>query len=244
MKLQKYAVLALVAGFSLSSCEQAPKSTSSGSDEASADDGWTSLFDGKTLKGWTHSTEGKAKYSVVDGAIKGETVEGSPNSFLRSDKEYGDFELQFEVKVHDSLNSGCQIRSREKSEADLAASGKGGKPAKDLNRFFGPQVEIEASPGQSGYVYGEATGLGWLSPEPQEKDHAHSHLKNGEWNKFRIVAKGPRIQTWINGTPVADLTHEGVYKTHPKGEIGLQVHGIKKGTGPYDVYWRNIKIKE
>ena len=69
-------------------------------------------------------------------------------------------------------------------------------------------------------------------------------MKNGEWNKFRIVAKGSRIQTWINGTPVGDLTHEGVYATHPKGEIGLQVHGIKKGTGPYDVYWKNIRIKE
>ena len=207
-------------------------------------DDWTSLFDGKSLAGWTHSTLGTAKYSVVDGAIKGETVEGSPNSFLLSDGQYGDFELEFDVKVHDGLNSGCQIRSREKSEADLAASGKNGKPAKDVDRFFGPQVEIEKSPGQAGYIYGEATGLGWLSPEPQDKEHAHEHMKNGEWNHFRILAKGARIQTWINGNAVADLTHEDVYKTHPKGHLGLQVHKIKKGTGPFDVYWKNIKIKE
>jgi hypothetical protein len=69
-------------------------------------------------------------------------------------------------------------------------------------------------------------------------------MKNGDWNSYRIVAKGPRIQTFINGKPVADLTHEAIYKSHPKGFIGLQVHGIKKGTGPYSVAWRNIRIKE
>ena len=205
---------------------------------------WISLFDGKTLTGWKHSTLGTAKYSVVDGTIHGETVEGSPNSFLLSEDQYGDFELEFEVKVNVSLNSGVQIRSREKTDADLAASGKDGKPAKDTGHFFGPQVEIMVSPGHSGYIYGEATGLGWLSPEPKEKSGTpHSHMKNGEWNSFRIVAKGAHIQTFINGAAVADLTHEEVYKTHPKGHLGLQVHGIKSGTGPYDVAWRNIRIR-
>ncbi len=211
---------------------------------ASAEEGgWISLFDGKTLNGWKPSTVGTATYTVVDGAIRGETAEGSPNTFLLSEEQYGDFELEFEVKVHDSLNSGVQIRSREKTEADLAATGKDGKPATDLHRFFGPQVEVEASPGQSGYIYGEATGHGWLSPEPKDDKHAHSHMKNGEWNHFRIVAKGARIQTFINGTAVADLTQEEVYKTHPKGHIGLQVHGIKAGTGPFDVAWRNLRIR-
>ncbi len=210
----------------------------------SAEDGWISLFDGKTLSGWKNSTVGTAKYEVVDGTIKGVTVEGSPNSFLLSEKQYGDFELEFEVKVHNSLNSGVQIRSREKSEADLASTGKDGKPATDLHRFFGPQVEIEASPGQSGYIYGEATGFGWLSPEPQQKpEAAHSFIKNGEWNHYRIVAKGARIQTFINGNAVADLSHEEIFQSHPKGHIGLQVHGIKAGTGPYDVAWRNIRIR-
>lgn len=204
--------------------------------------GWISLFDGKTLTGWKHSTVGTATYTVVDGAIRGETAEGSPNTFLLSEEQYGDFELEFEVKVHDSLNSGVQIRSREKTEADVEPA-QDGKPAKGLNVFFGPQVEVEASPGQSGYIYGEATGLGWLSPEPKDENHAHSHMKNGEWNHFRIVAKGARIQTFINGVAVADLTQEDVYKTHPKGHIGLQVHGIKAGTGPFDVAWRNLRIR-
>jgi hypothetical protein len=199
---------------------------------------WISLFDGRTLDGWTPAAHGQAEYEVIDGAIQGTTVEGSPNSFLASDDEYGDFELEFQVRVHDSLNSGAQIRSRERSQEDIDAGSSG-----QLHRFFGPQVEIESSPGQSAYIYGEATGHGWLSPEPeQEPGAAHAFMKNGEWNDFRIVAVGPRIQTWINGNKVADLTHDGVYKTHPQGKIGLQVHGIGKGTGPYQVSWRNIRL--
>lgn len=197
-------------------------------------DGWTSLFDGKSIEGWEIKS-GFATYEVKDGAIHGTTAEGSKNTFLCSAKEYGDFELEFEVKVHDSLNSGCQIRSALK---DVDAENSYG------GRVNGPQVEIESSPGQAGYIYGEATGLGWLSPEPKDKSHSHKHMKNGEWNHFRIVAKGPRIQTWINGEAVADLTHEEIYKTHPKGLIGLQVHGIGKKAGPFDVAWRNLKIKE
>lgn len=199
-----------------------------------ADDGWVSLFDGKTLDGWKKIGLGKADYTVVDGAIHGVTKAGSPNTFLGSEKQYGDFELEFEVQVHNQLNSGVQIRSREKTEAD-------GKP---VGRVFGPQVEIEASPGQAGYVYGEATGLNWLSEKPKDKTHSHKHIKNNEWNKYRIVAKGPRIQTWINDTMVEDLTHEKIYESHPKGHLGLQVHGIGKKKGPYDVSWRNIRIKE
>lgn len=242
-KLLPYLTL-LAAGTFLSACGDATETTKDAApDAAAAEDGWVSLFDGETLNGWKPSTLGSAKYSVVDGTIHGETVEGSPNTFLVSEEQYGDFELEFEVKVHDSLNSGCQIRSREKKEEDLATTGKDGKPAKDLNRFFGPQVELESSPGQSAYIYGEATGRGWLSPEPADKEHSHDYMKNGEWNQIRIVAKGANIKTFINGNAVADLTDEAIYETHPKGHIGLQVHGIKKGTGPFDVAWKNIKIK-
>jgi len=217
--------------------------------QESATSNWIELFNGKDLSGWKHDSLGKAEYTVVDGAIHGVTVEGSPNSFLYTEKEYGDFELEFEVRVHDQLNSGVQIRSREKNAADVEAEAvKSGKEVKNKNaalaRFHGPQVEIEASPGQAGYIYGEATGFGWLSKEPQDNKHSQEAMKNGEWNQFRVVAKGPRIQTWINGKPVADLTHDEIYKTHPSGHIAVQVHGIKAGTGPYDVSWRNLRIRE
>jgi len=206
-----------------------------------ADEGWKSLFDGKTLDGWVQKN-GTATYRAENGTIVGETSESSPNSFLCSEKDYGDFELEFEVKVHDKLNSGVQIRSKTKEPT--AEQAKNGQPG----RVYGPQVEIEATGeeggdgGQAGYVYGEDTGRGWLVAEDRLIPHKHFH--DGQWNKYRIVAKGPQIQTWINGVPIIDLTDEETYKTHPRGFIGLQVHAISKDEGPYDVAWRNIRIKE
>ena len=58
-----------------------------------------------------------------------------------------------------------------------------------------------------------------------------------------MIAHGPRIQTWINGQPIEDLTDEAIYKTHAKGFIGLQVHGVGN-RGPFEVSWRNLRIKE
>ncbi|MED5281283.1 MAG: DUF1080 domain-containing protein [Verrucomicrobiota bacterium] len=197
------------------------------------------IFDGKTLDGWTQ-LNGSATYRVEKGAIIGKTNEGSPNSFLCSDKLYGNFELQFEVKlINDELNSGVQIRSntRELTEKEKARGFKKG-------RVNGPQIEIEATKekgAESGYVYGEACG-GWMTPKEDLKPHRH--FKNGKWNQYRILAKGPRIQTWVNGNPVSDLIDKEKFESHPKGFIGLQVHGIKKGTGPYLVAWRNLRIRE
>lgn len=195
---------------------------------AADDQGWVSIFDGKTLEGWIQKN-GTATYRVEDGAIVGKTTKGSPNSFLCSVKEYGDFELEFEVKLYDSaLNSGVQIRSQTK-----------GGPKGRVN---GPQVEIEASGAngaESGYVYGEAAG-GWMTPKDKRKPH--KNFKDGEWNKYRILAEGARIQTWINGQQISDLVDEEKLKTHPKGLIGLQVHGVGN-RGPFQVAWRNIRIK-
>lgn len=198
---------------------------------------WKPLFNGKDLSEFTVE-DGQATYEVKDGIITGTTAVPSPNTFLSTKAVYGDFELEFEVKVSDQLNSGVQIRSRSRAEDE--GKFKAG-------RFYGPQVEIEAGPGQAGYIYGEATGRGWLSPEPKSKDPAintHSHFKNGEWNHYRIIAQGARIQTFINGQPVADLSDEEIYKTHPKGHIGLQVHSINKKLHPMTVSWKNLKIRE
>jgi hypothetical protein len=198
-----------------------------------AEDGWISLFDGSSLDGWTQRN-GTATYTIEEGGIiLGTTNEGSPNSFLCTDETYSDFELEFEVMVDVELNSGVQIRSKTEND----------DPAKRVN---GPQVEVMRSPGKSGWIYGEATGRGWISPEPQSEDRAvntHELVKNGEWNHYRVVAKGANIKTWINGEQVGDLTDQELYEAYPEGFIGLQVHGIRADTGPFEVRWRNIKIK-
>ena len=193
------------------------------SEEAS--EGWTELFNRKNLDGFTQKN-GTATYEVKENTIVGTTVKGSPNSFLCTDKLYGDFELIFEVKCHNSLNSGVQIRSNQKD----------GKPDGRVN---GPQVEIEASGSkgaEAGYIYGEAVG-GWMTPKEDLKPH--KHFKDGEWNTYRILASGPRIQVWINGQQISDLVDEEKFK----GFIGLQVHSVGNN-GPFDVAWRNLKIRE
>ncbi|MCY4187816.1 MAG: DUF1080 domain-containing protein [Bryobacterales bacterium] len=198
---------------------------------------WITLFDGSTLNGWAQRN-GYATYRVEDGAIVGRTSAGSPNSFLCTTTRFGDFELEFEVRVDDELNSGVMIRSAQKR----VATGKGRNNAP--GRVYGPQVEIEASGAngaEAGYVYGEATGRGWLTPE--DRLVPHKTMRDGEWNSYRIVAAGARIQTWINGKQIEDLSDEEIFKTHPGGFIGLQVHSIQKGSGPFEVEWRNIRIK-
>ncbi len=88
---------------------------------------WQSLFNGKDLTGWSQKN-GTATYGIEENCVVGRTSEGSPNSFMCTDKDYSDFELTFEVKVDDALNSGVQIRSRSTEEFN-----KG--------RVHGPQVE-------------------------------------------------------------------------------------------------------
>ena len=130
-----------------------------------------------------------------------------------------------------------QIRSQTKSEK--------GKNVYNTGRVNGPQVEIEASGekgAEAGYVYGEATGRGWLTPP--ERLVPHKHFKDGEWNKYKIIANGPRIQTFINDQKIEDITDTKIFETHAKGFIGLQVHGIGRRSGPYHAMWRNLRIKE
>jgi hypothetical protein len=195
-----------------------------------ADDsqGFVSLFNGKNLEGWAQKN-GTATYRVEEGCIVGKTDEGSPNSFLCSTKDYGDFELKFEVKVDDALNSGVQIRS-----ASIAS--------KDRGRVHGPQVEI-ATNGTAGFIYGEALNTGWLSTKQEmDRPDAKAAFKKGEWNQYRVLCQGQSIKTWVNGVPVADTIDDKSGMN--AGFIGLQVHSIGKGQGPYEVRWRNLAIKE
>lgn len=192
------------------------------------DDGFVSLFDGETLNGWTQRN-GFATYRAEDGAIVGQTALDSPNSFLCTNAIYANFELELEVFLRNSeLNSGVQIRSQSR-ESD--------------GRVNGPQVEIEASGesgAEAGYLYCEACHNGWMTPE--ELRVPHTAFRDGEWNAYRVIANGPRIQTWVNGEMISDLVDEAVYATHPEGFIGLQVHGVGNA-GPYEVAWRDIRIK-
>jgi len=201
-------------------------------------DGWITLFDGETLDGWVHMN-GSHNYAVEDGAIVGRTVAGSPNSFLCTTHEFSDFELELDTMVDDITNQGIQFRSsvRPVTERD-AHNWRAG-------RVWGPQAEVRRNLGNNspttGVLYGEALGTRWLSSE-EKVQNGHDYFNDEGWNRLRIIANGPRMQTWVNGNLVEDLVRKDVYETHPQGFIGLQIHGIK-GQRQFTMKWRNIRIR-
>jgi len=170
-----------------------PKSGNSSEHESASmpdigGEGWQPLFNGNDLKGWTQKN-GTATYRVEDDTIVGKTAEGSPNSFLCTDDTYTDFELTFEVQVDPGLNSGVQIRSLSKPEF------KNG-------RVHGPQVEIETAPGESGYLYSEGTGRGWITTEQPTAGTGSSCARSAIALRLGLMtAKSPTFATPSRADP-------------------------------------------
>ncbi len=204
---------------------------------------WTDLFDGETLKGWSvHS--GFAKYRVEDGAIVGNAVKGSPNTFLCTDQEFGDFILEFEVFLKDTkLNSGVQFRSMIAPEnlTYWLRNEKGEMYPKLVpkDRVYGYQVEIAgAGVGTSGGIYDEARRAMIRDWWIEKGSDASKAFKDGQWNKYRIECKGQSIKTFVNGIMTADIKDAMT----SSGIIGLQVHDVGNDDTPYEVRWRNIRL--
>jgi hypothetical protein len=195
---------------------------------ASAQNGWNSLFDGKTLNGWNRLA-GTAEYSVEDGAIVGKSVPNSGNSFLVTDKKYSDFILEMDVRMNDTTsNSGVQVRSHYNSAGH---EGKG--------LVYGLQFELDPSSRRwSGGIYDEGR-RDWLYPGSLN-EASQSAFKVGVFNHIRMECIGHEMKTWINGIPVAYL----VDTADENGFIGLQVHGINKPEFAGEkVYFKNLRIK-
>lgn len=185
---------------------------------------WVKLFNGKDLTGWK-LVNGSALYEVVDGMIVGTCVKDSPNSFLATEKEYGDFIFEVQIKIDAGINSGIQFRSLQR-QTD--------------GRVNGYQMEVDHRPerGWSGGIYDEAR-RGWLYPV-ELNPSAKAAYKWGEWNTYRIECIGNTIRTWVNDVPVVYLADDASLK----GLIGLQVHSVytDEGVGK-KTYWRNIRIQ-
>lgn len=208
------------------------------------------LFNGKDLSCWVQRG-GKATYAIEGNEIVGTSVLNTPNTFLCTDKTYGDFILEYDFKVDPKLNSGVQIRSEcFDSAREVVWEGKTNKIA--AGRVHGYQIEIDPDVPRkrmwSAGIYDEAR-RGWLFPadadEAQKKAFSEQGLKifkPNDWNHVRVEAKGDSLKTWLNGTPCAALKDAMT----PRGFIALQVHGIgndksKEGT---QVRWRNLRITE
>jgi len=190
---------------------------------------WQSLFDGKTFNGWKKLT-GNAEYKIEQGAIIGITVPNTPNTFLVTEKEYGDFVLELEVKIEDSTsNSGIQFRSHFDPDAN---KGKG--------RVYGYQYELDPSSRRwTAGIYDEGR-RDWLYPLSLNPA-AQNAFRLNAYNKVRIECTGHQLRTFINNTEAAFV----VDTFDSKGFIALQVHSIGSNDklAGKKIYWKNIRIK-
>ncbi len=193
----------------------------------SAADGFVSLFDGKSLAGWTGA---KDAYGVEDGAI---VCRPGTSGNLFTEKEYGDFIFRFEFKLTEGANNGIGIRCPLRPQGNLHLDGI---ELQILDHRAAKYANIK--PYQfHGSVYGIAAAKReFLKP-------------NGEWNRQEITVRGRRIQIVLNGSTIVDVDLDEATKNgtldgaeHPglkraRGHIGFLGHGDR-------VEFRAIAVKE
>lgn len=190
-------------------------------------DGFTPLYNGKDLTGWTPKG-GTCKFEAKGELLIGTCVPGSNSTYLSTDKvDYTDFVFTCDMKWEVDGNSGVMFRAQTKE----------GK--KDVT-VFGPQAEMEGITGDrhwNGGIYGQSCGGYFYPVWLKEHKAARAALDREGWNRLTISAKGNVVKTWVNGVPVAHWVDDGTYA---KGFFGLQIHKGDKGT----VHWKNIRVKE
>jgi hypothetical protein len=223
--------------------------------------GFVSIFDGKSLNGW----EGDATYwRVENGSIVGEITPATllkRNSFLiwRGGTP-ADFELTLEFKISQAGNSGINYRSEELKDLPYAVKGYQ-LDIDGANRYTGQNYEER---GRTTLAYrGQITTIK-AQTEENSKESVQSKIKNNawtdlsvtgslgesdallqkikseDWNTCRLVAKGNRLQHYINGILMSDVTDNDQVNGKSKGVLGIQVH-----VGPpMKVEYRKIMIKQ
>ncbi len=173
------------------------------------------LFNGKDLTGWT--IYGTEKWYVEDGTIVAESGPDGEYGYLGTEDTFKDFILTLEFKQEKDGNSGLFFHSSIEG-----------------TKIAGWQAEIAPPGHDSGGIY-ESYGRGWLiKPDPEVSDKA---LKYGEWNKMKLMVKGDKVTTWLNGTKMITLEDEKIGAKG--GQIALQIHS----GGGLKLAFRDIVIK-
>ena len=175
----------------------------------------TELFNGKDLTGWT--IYGTEKWYVEGGELVCESGPDKGYGYLGTNQTFKDFDLSVDFKQSANGNSGIFIRSSIEG-----------------TKITGWQAEVAPPGNDTGGIY-ESYGRGWLiKPDPA----LDKHLKMGEWNTMRVIAKGDNITTYLNGQQMITITDEKIGAA--TGSVALQIHdggGIK-------VRWKNLRIIE
>jgi 3-keto-disaccharide hydrolase len=213
--------------------------------------GMQSLFNGKDLTGW----DGDPKlWSVKDGVIHGETTEGNPasgNTFIIwKDGQTKDFDLRFTFRCTNTNNSGVQYRSKHITEGNVRNQW--------VVRGYQHELRNETKlPSVAGFIYDEGGGRGrlclvgeqavWGADGKKEVtatliDQAgyEKLFKLDDWNDVVIIAKGNRIQHYLNGTLILDFTDNDPSRALTQGVLALQLHAGK----PMWAEFKNIRLKE
>lgn len=191
-------------------------------DAQPAEAGWQSLFDGKTLSGWT--SLGEARWSVVDGAlVANPSAQSRPapakvtpdtpiSGFLRSTGAFTDFELKAEFWADKNTNSGLFIRC--------------GTPARPES--LGTCYEINVSDDHLVTPTGGIVGVHSTLP--------YRVKSVGKWSLFEVTADGNHLIVKVNGETTVDARDD----KFSSGAIGLQAGGPN---GPGVIKYRNIRVR-
>ena len=180
-------------------------------------EGFEPLFNGRDLTGW-HVENGPSTAFFAD---QGDLVVHRGANFptwLRSDREYENFEFRCEFFMKGWINSGILLRA--------ARYGNPTDTGLQLNLFH----KLDKTPLK------ESCGSIFPVLAPSKGD-AH---KTGEWNTLRIVADWPRLQVWINDTPVQDVD----LATHPELRWRLRRGYLGIESLSYPIRLRNLRIRE
>jgi len=172
------------------------------------------IFNGKDLSGWKAESSTEF-WRVENGVLVGENNAAKTGNYLWSEKEYTDFVIEFDVRWKGYTDTGLEMR-KPKIQLQLGISGS---------------LKVD----MSGSFY---TGGKPAYPEAGQAKLAAKLMKpEGEWNTFRIQAKGNTFTCWINGVKASDYTDPKFSGAAP---IGLQIHPKVAMKAEY----RNIKLAE
>jgi hypothetical protein len=214
-------------------------------DAGKADDGFVSIFDGKTLDGWEEmpSVEKKA-WSVVDGMIVGEGDKGRGYLVYSKDKDLADFELKFLYRFPGKGNSGVNIRARvdktgrrkfEGYHADIGHVGIGGKVLGAWDFHTPGRREHRCFRGDSLVIDKDDKPV----ITPLKGAVTAGDINKGGWNELHIIIKGNRFQFFLNGKPSAEFVeHLSQEKRLHSGMIQLQLHDPGM-----IVHYKDIRLK-
>ncbi len=177
---------------------------------------FTPLFDGQTLAGW-HVVDGPdSAFFVDDGAIVVSEAANSP-TWLRTDKQYENFELRGEFFVKGWIDSGILLHAPAHGNAQDAGF---------CIKLFHKKDELKPE------------GMGSIFPVVAPK--ANNVKSKAEWNEIRIRFEWPRLQVWTNGEQVQDVNVESnaaLATRLRQGFIGLQ-------SLSYPIRFRKLEIAE